>query len=78
MFWYYSTFTFTIHKFLYDAYYPLLFPNIFFWVFEKILWRVMNRINRICGESFDIIMNMIVDKHFKPCKLLVNINFVRY
>lgn len=35
-----------------------------------VFWRVFEAIGRVCGEYFEVIIDMVVNRHLKSCKLL--------
>ncbi|CAH8500208.1 unnamed protein product [Schistosoma mattheei] len=51
---------------------PLLFPGILRKDFA-VLRRVLKAVSKTCGESFEVIINMVVDRHLKPCKRLAGV-----
>lgn len=53
-------------------YYSLLFPGLL----RKdctALKRALKIVNKMCGESFDAIMNMLIYRHLKSCKQLASV-----
>ncbi|KAH9594389.1 hypothetical protein MS3_00005785 [Schistosoma haematobium] len=44
----------------------------------SVLRRVLKAVSKMCGESFEVIINMVVDRHLKSCKLLACVIFIRY
>ncbi|VDO81540.1 unnamed protein product [Schistosoma margrebowiei] len=51
---------------------PLFFPGLL----RKdlsVLRRVLKAVSKMCGESFEAIINMVVDRHLKSCKLLAGV-----
>ncbi|CAI2734818.1 unnamed protein product [Schistosoma spindalis] len=51
---------------------PLFFPGLLRKDFA-VLWRALNAVSKVCGESFETIINMVVDRHLKSCKLLAGV-----
>ncbi|CAH8494637.1 unnamed protein product [Schistosoma mattheei] len=51
---------------------PLFFPGLLRKDFA-VLRRVLKAVSNVCGESFDVIINMVVDRHLKSCKLLAGV-----
>ena len=51
---------------------PLFFPRLLRKDFA-LLKRVLKAVSKVCGESFEVIINMVVDRHFKSCVLLAGI-----
>ncbi|CAH8658891.1 unnamed protein product [Schistosoma rodhaini] len=51
---------------------PLFFPGLLRKDFA-ILRRVLKAVCKVCGESFEVIINMLVDRHLKSCKLLAGV-----
>ena len=51
---------------------PLFFPGLLRKDFA-VLRRVLKAVCKVCGESFEVIINMLVDRHLKSCKLLAGV-----
>ncbi|VDO56207.1 unnamed protein product [Schistosoma margrebowiei] len=51
---------------------PLFFPGLLRKHFI-VLRRVLRAVTKVCGEPFEVIINMVVDRHPKSCKLLVGV-----
>ncbi|CAH8485699.1 unnamed protein product [Schistosoma margrebowiei] len=51
---------------------PLFFPGLLRKDFA-VLRRVLKAVSKMCGESFEAIINMVVDRHLKSCKLLAGV-----
>ncbi|CAH8641697.1 unnamed protein product [Schistosoma rodhaini] len=50
----------------------LFFPRLLRKDFA-VLRRVLKAVCKVCGESFEVIVNMLVDRHLKSCKLLAGV-----
>ncbi|CAH8591943.1 unnamed protein product [Schistosoma margrebowiei] len=50
----------------------LFFPGLLRKDFA-VLRRVLKAVSKMCGESFEVIINMVVDRHLKSCKLLAGV-----
>ncbi|KAH9583690.1 hypothetical protein MS3_00008019 [Schistosoma haematobium] len=53
------------------TYYSLLFSIILSRAFEKRLCCIV--VSKMCVESFEVIINMFMDRHLKSCKLLIGV-----
>ncbi|CAH8492714.1 unnamed protein product [Schistosoma haematobium] len=51
---------------------PSFFPELLRKDFA-VLQRVLKALSKMCGESFEVIINMVVDRHLKSCKLLASV-----
>ncbi|CAH8558016.1 unnamed protein product [Schistosoma bovis] len=51
---------------------PLFFPGLLRKDFA-VLRRVLKAVSKVCGESFEVIINMVVDRHLESCKLLAGV-----
>ena len=51
---------------------PLFFPGLLRKDFA-VLRRVLKAVCKVCGESFEVIINMLVDRHLKSSKLLAGV-----
>ncbi|CAH8460583.1 unnamed protein product [Schistosoma guineensis] len=51
---------------------PSFFPRLLIKDFA-VLRRVLKAVNKVCGESFEFILNMVVDRHLKSGKLLTGV-----
>ncbi|VDO55917.1 unnamed protein product [Schistosoma margrebowiei] len=62
--------SFTLPIILYCS--PLFFPGLLRKDFA-VLRRVLKALSKMCGEYFEVIINMVVDRHLKSCKLLADV-----
>ncbi|CAH8649887.1 unnamed protein product [Schistosoma mattheei] len=51
---------------------PLFFSGLLRKDFA-VLQRVLKAVSKVCGESFEVIINMVVDRHLKSYKLLASV-----
>lgn len=52
-------------------YSPLFFTGLLRKDFS-VLQKMLKVIRMVCSESFEVIMNMVVDRNLKSCELLAN------